>query len=86
MPARHDRDRIELLQGTLDLLLLQTLRGSQAHGHAIARIIEGSSDRRAKFHRLTGRGRKQRAVKTSRWKTLVRALARVLRPAPQAER
>jgi transcriptional regulator len=37
-------DRIELLQGTLDLLILQTLRPGPAHGHAIAKAIERSSD------------------------------------------
>jgi PadR family transcriptional regulator, regulatory protein PadR len=37
-------DRVELLQGTLDLLILQTLRQGPAHGHAIAKTIERSSD------------------------------------------
>jgi PadR family transcriptional regulator, regulatory protein PadR len=37
-------DRLELLQGTLDLLILQTLRSGPAHGHAIAKTIERSSD------------------------------------------
>ena len=37
-------DRLELLQGTLDLLILQTLRPGPAHGHAIAKTIERSSD------------------------------------------
>jgi DNA-binding PadR family transcriptional regulator len=36
--------RLELLQGTLDLLILRTLRPSPAHGHAIAKAIERSSD------------------------------------------
>jgi transcriptional regulator len=36
-------DRIELLQGTLDLLILRTLQPGPAHGHAIAKAIERSS-------------------------------------------
>lgn len=37
-------DRVELLQGTLDLLILQTLRPGPSHGHAIVKAIERSSD------------------------------------------
>lgn len=37
-------ERIELLQGTLDLLILRTLLLGPAHGHAIAKTIEESSD------------------------------------------
>lgn len=44
MPDGQDRERIELLQGTLDLLVLQTLRLGPAHGHAIAKAIERSSE------------------------------------------
>jgi DNA-binding PadR family transcriptional regulator len=33
-------ERIELLQGTLDLLILRTLQPGPAHGHAIAKAIE----------------------------------------------
>ena len=116
MSTKGDRDRIELLQGTLDLLILRTLRLGSAHGHAIAKAIEHGSDdvlqveqgslypalhrlikrgwitfedgtsennRRAKFYRLTAKGRKQLEVETSRWETLARAIARILRPAPQ---
>ena len=92
MSTRGDVDRIELLQGTLDLLVLRTLLPGPAHGHAIARNIERNSEdvlqveqgslypalhrlikrgwitaeegtsennRRAKFYRLTAKGRKQ---------------------------
>jgi PadR family transcriptional regulator PadR len=114
MSTERDGDRIELLQGTLDLLILRTLRLGPAHGHAIAKAIELGSDdvlqveqgslypalhrlikrgwitfeegasennRKAKFYRLTPRGRKQLAIETSKWERLARAIARVLRPA-----
>jgi transcriptional regulator len=37
-------DRIELLQGTLDMLILRTLLFGPAHGHQIAKHIRGSTD------------------------------------------
>jgi len=116
MSTKGDRERIELLQGTLDLLILRTLRLGPAHGHAIAKAIEHGSDdvlqveqgslypalhrlikrgwitfedgtsennRRAKFYRLTAKGRKQLEVETSKWDTLARAVGRILRPAAQ---
>jgi transcriptional regulator len=116
MSTRQDRERIELLQGTLDLLILRTLRGGPAHGHAITKTIERGSDdvlqveqgslypalhrlirrgwitfdegtsennRRAKFYRLTAKGRKQLAIETGKWDKLAQAIARILRPATQ---
>lgn len=39
------RNRIDILQGTLDLLVLQTLRWGPQHGYGIAQAIQaGSSD------------------------------------------
>ena len=34
----------DLIQGTLDLLILQTLAPGPAHGHSIAKVIEHRSD------------------------------------------
>jgi transcriptional regulator len=44
--------RIELLQGTLDLLILRTLLFGASHGHAIARQIRAVSE--DVFHVETG--------------------------------
>jgi len=38
-----NRERVELLQGTLDLLILQTLRLGPQHGHDVMRAIEARS-------------------------------------------
>jgi transcriptional regulator len=114
MSTKEQRERIELLQGTLDLLILRTLLLGPAHGHAIAKAIEFRSDdvlqveqgslypalhrlikrgwisvqegtsennRRAKFYRLTARGRRQLDVETGKWEKLAGAIARILRPA-----
>jgi PadR family transcriptional regulator PadR len=40
-----DEDRIALLQGTLDLLILRTLVFGAQHGQGIARAIQNQSDR-----------------------------------------
>ena len=44
MSTREEVERIELLQGTLDLLILRTLQLGPMHGHAIAKAIEFRSD------------------------------------------
>src|SRR6266849_3582082 len=108
MSTREDQDRVELLQGTLDLLILRTLLLGPAHGHAIAKTIEHNSEdvlqveqgslypalhrlikrgwisaeegvsennRRAKYYRLTAKGRKQLTIETNKWDKLARAIA-----------
>src|ERR1700674_4997439 len=83
--------RVELLQGTLDVLILRTLLAGPSHGHAIAKHIQRTSEellqvetgslypalhrleakgwiaaswelsdkaKRARYYRLTARGRK----------------------------
>jgi PadR family transcriptional regulator PadR len=37
-------DRIQLLQGTLDMLILRTLLSGAAHGHQIAKHIQRTTD------------------------------------------
>jgi PadR family transcriptional regulator PadR len=44
MSTKEQKERIELLQGTLDLLILRTLLLGPAHGHAIAKAIEFNSE------------------------------------------
>ena len=41
-PRRY-QNRIEILQGTLDLLILQTLQWGPQHGYAISQSIRGRS-------------------------------------------
>ena len=44
MSTRERSERIELLQGTLDLLILRTLQLGPTHGQAIAKAIEFRSN------------------------------------------
>ena len=44
MSTRDARERLELLQGTLDLLILRTLIFGSQHGQGIARAIQQTSD------------------------------------------
>ncbi len=41
---KEPTDRIQLLQGTLDMLILRTLILGPAHGHQIAKHIQRSTD------------------------------------------
>jgi PadR family transcriptional regulator PadR len=44
MSTQEQRERLELLQGTLDLLILRTLLFGSQHGQGIARAIQQTSD------------------------------------------
>jgi PadR family transcriptional regulator PadR len=44
MSTQESRERLELLQGTLDLLILRTLIFGSQHGQGIARAIQQTSD------------------------------------------
>lgn len=101
----------EILQGTLDMLILRTLMTGPAHGHTIAQVIEHTSEnaleveqgslypalhrleergfltsewgtsennRRAKFYRLTAKGRRELTAATSRWRQMTRAIGLIL--------
>jgi transcriptional regulator len=44
MTDRRDRERTDVLQGTLDMLILRTLLLSPLHGHAIAASIARTTE------------------------------------------
>jgi len=44
MSTQEEKDRLELLQGTLDLLILRTLIFGPQHGQGIARAIQQTSE------------------------------------------
>jgi PadR family transcriptional regulator PadR len=44
MSTQEDKERLELLQGTLDLLILRTLIFGPRHGQGIARAIQQTSE------------------------------------------
>ncbi|HXA48791.1 MAG TPA: PadR family transcriptional regulator [Candidatus Acidoferrum sp.] len=112
--AEPYQNRIELLQGTLDMLILRTLQWGAQHGHGIGMAIRASSrdvlhvehgslypalhrlreegwieaewkttenKQRARYYRLTAKGKKQLVTEESRWNRMVEAIARVMRPA-----
>ena len=114
MPSEKYQNRIELLQGTLDMLILQTLQWGTQHGHGIGQAIRANSgellhvetgslypalhrleqqgwiksewklsenNQRAKYYRLTAAGKKQLSSEQSRWKLLVKAITKAMKPA-----
>ena len=65
LPKERYRDRLEILQGTLDMLILQTLQWGPRHGYALSKAIRTNSGEMLKvdtgslypaLHRLEGKG------------------------------
>lgn len=112
MPKKDTK--LDLLQGTLDMMVLRTLLIGPANGYEIAKAIERMSDdvlqvdhgslypalyrlekneliagkweisstnRRARYYRLTAAGRKRLTVEQSKWEQMAAAISRVMRPA-----
>jgi len=104
-----------LLQGTLDLLILKALGAGELHGLGISRRIEqitrgtflvkpgslfpalhrmeeagwltsfwgeSENNRRAKYYRLTRRGKSQLEVETEEWTRVALAMSNALRATP----
>lgn len=104
-------ENTDVIQGTLDMLILKTLSLQPMHGFGIGRRVEQISrgvfkinpgslltalqrleraglldadwrqtenSRRAKYYRLTARGRKQLEVETADWTRRAAAIARLL--------
>jgi len=44
MAKQRNQDRVELVYGALDMLILRTLRWGPTHGHGIAKSIERMSE------------------------------------------
>ena len=113
MEQKRYRPRLEILQGTLDMLILQTLQWGPQHGYAIGQTIRTESaeslkietgslypalhrlekqgwvksdwkqteaNQRAKFYRLTPKGKKQLLQERDRWSQLVSAIGTILNP------
>jgi PadR family transcriptional regulator PadR len=105
--------RVDLLRGTLDLLILRTLVPGPSHGHAIAKHIQRASEdllqvetgslypalyrleakgwiaaswelsdkgKRARYYRITAKGRTRLVAERSKWETFARAMGLLLDP------
>ena len=102
---------MELLQGTLDVLVLKALSWGPRHGHAVATWIRSTTDselsiedgalytalhrlerrglasaewglsennRKAKFYRLTARGRRELRAESESWTRYVAVIGKVM--------
>ena len=115
--AQKPPSRVELLRGTLDLLVLRTLLPGPSH--AIAKHIQRTSEdllqvetgslypalyrleangwvaaswelsekgKRARYYRITPKGRKQLASEQSKWDAFARAMGLLLKPVDEEGR
>ena len=111
--SKRPAGRMDLLRGTLDLMILRTLLPGPSHGHAIAKHIQRTTEdllqvetgslypalyrleasgwvasswersdkgKRARYYRITPKGRKQLASEHSKWDAFVRAMGFLLKP------
>jgi PadR family transcriptional regulator PadR len=109
--ANVERTRLELVRGTLDILILKSLVWSPLHGYAITSLIRRQSDeallveegtlypalwrleskglieaewglsdnnRKAKYYKLTGEGRRYLRAETRTWEAYAEAVAKIL--------
>jgi transcriptional regulator len=107
------REQLQLLLGTLDLLILKSLSWGPSHGYGISNTIRERTDgdlavedaalykalhrlernghieaqwgasennRRARFYRLTPKGRKQLRAEAQRWKRYEDAVFKLFAP------
>ncbi len=104
-------DQLDLLQGTLDVLVLKSLSWGPRHGHAVATWIRSTTEddlniedgalytslhrlekrglveaewglsennRKAKFYRLTTRGRRELRAESDNWSRYVAVIGKVM--------
>jgi transcriptional regulator len=77
---RNSEDVLAVEQGSLYPALHRLIkRGWITFDEGIS-----ENNRKAKYYRLTAKGRKQLTLETTKWEKLARAITRILRPAGQA--
>ena len=117
MNEKHQyKNRIELLQGTLDMLILQTLQWGPQHGYGIVQALrlqsgdvlqvetgslypalhrlerqswvqsewkQSESKQKARYYRITAKGKKQLTSDLGRWERIVEAIGSVMYVKPE---